>query len=170
MEDPKNQSTPGPESESRIVHYAYSYQMLPMLIFSRHNEALWDQFRDPVNRLPTLLDAWMRTCRHFDVKDYEPIGLEGSFIASEDKEYLVIKMPEPVKPPEAYYCVAQKSVSEGKFRYFSAEYGFVPEGGSRIVLGEWLAPMNRRNLGEIPAADVDEMLTAIAGLSIVTHS
>ncbi|MEM0998393.1 MAG: hypothetical protein AAGN35_15140 [Bacteroidota bacterium] len=161
---------PGPDSESRIVHYAFAYQMLPMLIFSKHCEAVWQQMRDPETRRETLNDAWARTCRHFDVKDFQPVGLEGDFIETERKEYLVVDMPPPVKSPEAYRCVVEKDLPARMFRYFSAEYGSTAEAQKQVVLGEWLAPMNRRNLGYVRTENADDILVAIAALAASSPS
>ena len=152
-------------NEKRIVHYAFSYQMLPMLIFSEYSEAIWDQLRDSEMRTKTLEEAWMRTCRHFEVEDFEPTGLSGDFITVGDKEFLIVTLPEPVKPPEAWHCIVVKSLTVNKYRYFSSEYSDAPGGGTRAVLGEWVAPMNRRNLGLLPGHDADSCLAAIAGLN-----
>lgn len=170
MAEQERTPVPGPENDSRIVHYAFAYQMMPMLVFSKHNDAIWEQMRQPEARQATLYDAWLRTCRHFDVKDFAPVGLQGDFIETERKEYLVIRMPEPIKSPEAFRCVVEKSLETGNYRYFSAEFSAGLQDEEAVVLGEWVAPMNRRNLGSLPSADADEMLVAIAGLSVVDQS
>ena len=140
---------------SRKLHYSFAYRMLPLMLFGENGLSVWHVLGDAEGSGPFLLEAWDRTARSQQLERFEPEGLEATFRAGEERDLVIIKMPTPIAPPEAYYAIVQLDRTENKLHYYTIEYSVRLDGSKRVVLGKTLAGGQRHNLGALPTADLE---------------
>ncbi len=142
-------------AQSRKLHYSFAYRMLPLMLFGDNGIDVWNVLGDAEASGPFLLEAWERTARAQKLEIFEPLGLKATFRAGEDRDIVVVYMPTPIAPPEAYYGFIQLDREENKLHYYTIEYGVRLDGSKRVVLGKTLAGGQRHNLGALPTADLE---------------
>lgn len=143
-------------SHSRKLHYMFAYRMLPLMLFGEYGHSVWEVLKDPDANGVYLLEAWERTAVSQQCDLFEPIGLKATFRSrDEGRDMVVIKMPEPQYPPEAYYGVIQFDPLENQLHYYTIEYSVRLDGSRRVVLGKILKGGQRHNLGALPNTDLE---------------
>jgi hypothetical protein len=142
-------------SQSRKLHYSFAYRMLPLMLFGDNGIDVWHVLGDAEGSGPFLLEAWDRTAASQQLERFEPEGLSAKFRPGEDRDIVVVTMPEPIAPPEAYYGIIQFDRAENKLHYYTIEYSVRLDGSKRVVLGKTLPGGQRHNLGALPTADLE---------------
>ena len=143
-------------SQSRKLHYSFAYRMLPMMLFGDNGLSVWHVLADPATSGDYLREAWTRTSAAQNLEFFEPEGLHATFRKGEEgRNLVVITMPEPIAPPEAYYAIVQYDAETGKLHYYTIEYSVRMDGSKRVVLGKTLQGGQRHNLGALPNADLE---------------
>jgi hypothetical protein len=142
-------------AQSRKLHYSFAYRMLPLLLFGDNGIDVWHVLGDAEASGPFLTEAWERTAKSQKLEMIEPVGLKAAFRPGEERDIVVVTMPEPIAPPEAYYGVIQHDREENKLHYYTIEYSVRLDGSKRVVLGKTLAGGQRHNLGALPNADLE---------------
>lgn len=143
-------------SQSRKLHYSFAYRMLPLMLFGDNGLKVWEVLSDATASGAYLREAWDRTAKAQDLEWFEPEGLQATFRKGEEgRNLVVIHMPEPLYPPEAYYGIIQYDATEGKLHYYTIEYSVRLDGSKRVVLGKSLPGGQRHNLGALPSADLE---------------
>jgi hypothetical protein len=148
-------------AQSRKLHYAFAYRMLPLMLFGDNGMDVWHVLGDPDASGPFLQEAWERTATSQGLEILEPVGLKAKFRAGEERDIVIVTMPTPIAPPEAYYCVAQFDRTENKLHYYTIEFSTRLDGSKRVVLGKTLANGERHNLGALPNSDLEMGLDEI---------
>lgn len=143
-------------SQSRKLHYSFAYRMLPLMLFGEYGMKVWEVLADPERSGDYLREAWERTASSQGYEWFEPEGLKATFRkGDEDRNLIVVRMPDPLFPPEAYYAIVQYDAVEGKLHYYTIEYSVRLDGSKRVVLGKTLPGGQRHNLGALPSADLE---------------
>ncbi|MCX5207834.1 hypothetical protein OG689_00610 [Kitasatospora sp. NBC_00240] len=151
------------ENEPRPHHYRFAHQVLaglardlgprmlegvPAQGFGAGLVTLWDDFggRLPAEeRLPSD-------------------GLDAHLITLGPHRLLVVVLPRPAGPAEAYYTAVVQPDGADHCRYFTLELAVNPfTGEPYTVLGEW-ADGSHANLGSGPAPELAAFLTAVVAL------
>lgn len=153
------------ENDPRPHHYRFAHQVLadlarnlgPRMLDGIPAEgpgagmaSLWDDFggRLPAGeRLPSD-------------------GLDASLITLGGHRLLVVVLPRPAAPAEAYYTAVVQPHGADHCRYFTLEHAFNPfTKEPYTVLGEW-ADGSHLNLGSGPAPGLSAFLTAVVTLLV----
>ena len=148
-------------TQSRKLHYSFAYRMLPLLLFGDNGMDVWHVLGDPEASGPYLLEAWERTAASQNLEYFEPEGLRAKYRVGEDHDIVVIYMPTPLAPPEAYYCVIQFDRQDKKLHYYTLEFSLRLDGSKRVVLGKTMPGGDRHNLGALPSTDLEMGLDEI---------
>ncbi len=147
-------------TETRVHHYGYVHRVLagaaaefgpkmvatpPVREVGQSLAAMWEDFGQslpPEEQLPSD-------------------GLAGSLLDREGNRLLLVTLPEPIAPTEAYFAAVVLPTGATSCRYFTLEYSIGPfDGVPGTVLGEW-AQQNHVNLGEGPEPEPDAFVTAV---------
>ncbi len=142
-------------SKCRKLHYSFAYRMLPALIFGEHGESVWSVLVNGEGSMDYLNEVWERTAVSQELELFEAEGMRVSYRVGEYRDLIVITMPEPQFPPEAYYCVIQMDRETNRFHYYTIEYSVRMDGSKRTVLGKTLPGGQRHNMGALPNADLE---------------
>lgn len=143
-------------SQSRKLHYSFAYRMLPLMLFGENGLNVWHVLADPGTSEAYLREAWTRTSAAQNLEYFDPEGLSATFREGEEgRNLVVVRMPEPLFPPEAYYGIIQYDAEGGKLHYYTIEYSVRLDGTKRVVLGKTLPGGQRHNLGALPNADLE---------------
>lgn len=148
-------------SKSRKLHYSFAYRMLPLMVFGKHGQDVFDLLCDPDQAREYLLEAWERTAISQDLEIFNPEGLGTSYLGGEGFESVVVYLPEPLFPPEAYYVILQRDLKDKTLHFFTVELSVRLDGTKRVVLGKYEQGGVRQNLGALPSAGIDNCLEEI---------
>jgi hypothetical protein len=148
-------------AQSRPLHYAFAYRMLPLMLFGEHGMDVWHVLGDAEASGPFLLESWVRATESQNLKPIAPEGLGAQYRAGEERDLVIVTMPKPIAPPEAYYCVIQYDRTENQLHYYTLEYSLRLDGSKRVVLGKTLPGGMRQNLGALPSVDLEMCLDEI---------
>ncbi|MFJ9456496.1 hypothetical protein ACIRST_15545 [Kitasatospora sp. NPDC101447] len=151
------------ENDPRPHHYQFAHRVLaglardlgPKMLahepdhgFSAGFASLWN---DVGGRLP-------------DGQQLPSDGLKAELITLGPHRLLVVVMPRPIAPAEAYYTAVVQPGGADHCRYFTLEHAMNPfTGEPYTVLGEW-ANGSHLNLGSGPAPDLSAFLSAVVTL------
>lgn len=142
-------------AKCRKLHYSFAYRMLPTLIFGEHGASVWNLLATGEESLSYLKEVWERTASAENLEYFEPEGLRISYRIADLRDLIVITLPEPLYPPEAYYCIIQWEKETETFHYYTIEYSVRMDGTKRTVLGKTLPGGQRHNMGALPNADLE---------------
>jgi hypothetical protein len=142
-------------TQSRKLHYSFAYRMLPLMLFGEHGMDVWQMLGDADASGPFLSESWERTAASQQLEWFEPVGLKATFRHVEERDLVVVTMPTPIAPPEAYYAIIQYDRETDKLHYYTIEFSVRLDGSKRVVLGKTLAGGQRHNLGALPTADLE---------------
>ncbi|MFJ8435895.1 hypothetical protein ACIQ9P_31795 [Kitasatospora sp. NPDC094019] len=151
------------DNDPRPHHYRFAHKVLadlardlgPRMLDSEPEQgfgpglvALWNNFGEqlpPADRLPSE-------------------GLNADLITLGRHRLLVVVLPRPAAPAEAYYAAVVQPGGADRCRYLTLELALNPfTGEPYTVLGEW-ADGSHLNLGPGPASDLSGFLTAVVDL------
>ena len=148
-------------AKSRKLHYSFAYKMLPLLIFGKHGQSVFDLLSEPDNAREYLMEAWERTADSQQLESFNPEGLGTTFRADAACETVVVYLPEPLFPPEAYYVILQRDLADRSLHFYTVELSVRLDGSKRVVLGKYQAGGGRLNLGSLPSASIENCLDEI---------
>jgi|GEM_PF-3329871 len=146
-------------SKARKLHYTFAYRMLPMLMFGRYAHDVFDLLVDADRAREYLLESWDKTAESIGEEPFNPGGLGTTYHPLETVETVVIYLPEPSFPPEAYNVVLLRSGDAIEF--YTVELSVRLDGTKRVVLGQYLQDGARMNLGALPSPAVENCLEEI---------
>jgi len=143
----------------RRHHYLFAHRELPSAAF-RFGADLVSAARD--GRL-TLDTVWVRVGEGLPEPDrLTPEGLSVSCRRLQDRDVLLVTLPAPQAPTEAYFA----AIVVPALRYFTLEDAYRPVDGARYtVLGEWTDAGIHVNHGAGPPPEPEPFLAAISRLS-----
>lgn len=142
-------------AQSRKLHYSFAYRMLPLQLFGENGIHVFNVLADAEASGPFLLESWERTAASQNLEYFAPDGLGASYRAGKHHDFVIVRMPDPVAPPEAYYGIVQYVHEDEKLHYYTIEYSVRLDGSKRVVLGKTLAGGQRHNLGALNSADLE---------------
>jgi hypothetical protein len=149
-------------ARSRKLHYSFSYKMLPLMIFGKHGQDVFEVLADPEVARAYLMETWERTAESQDLEAFNPEGLGTEFREGEDMDTVIIYLPAPKFPPEAYYVILQRGREEDRtIHFYTIEHSVRLDGTKRVVLGKYEAGGSRQNLGSLPTANLENCLDEI---------
>ena len=149
-------------AKSRKLHYSFAYKMLPLLAFGKYGQDVFDLLCDPDKSREYLMDVWERTADTQGLESFNPEGLGTSFSNLDGYDTVVVYLPEPLYPPEAYYVILQRDPSDQQIHFFTVELSVRMDGSKRVVLGKYQSGGGRHNLGALPSAQIENCLDEIA--------
>lgn len=148
-------------ARSRKLHYSFSYKMLPLMIFGDHGQDVFRVLADPEVARPYLLEAWERTAEAQELEVFNPEGLGTEFREGELMDTVIVYLPAPKFPPEAYYVILQREHENGTIHFFTIEHSVRLDGSKRVVLGKYQPGGGRHNLGALPNSNLENCLDEI---------
>jgi hypothetical protein len=152
---------------SRPHHYQFAHIALPRMA-EKVGHSLLDT-PPPEGLTALLVAAWGETGDRLPAEDrLIGDGLSGEVFDIDGHRMLVVTMPPPLHPPEAYLAALVRpagSDSSTGLRCFTLELGTGPE-VQPTVIGEWVAG-GHRNYGPGPEPTVDAFVAALDKL--LTH-
>jgi hypothetical protein len=148
-------------TQSRKLHYSFAYRMLPLMLFGDNGLDVYAVLADPEQSKDYLKEAWDRTAKSLDVEYFEPEGLHSEFRPGKERDVVVVHMPTPIAPPEAYFVIVQFDKAENKIHYYTVEYSMRLDGTKRVVLGKTLKDGQRHNLGAMDSEELEFALKDI---------
>ncbi|MER8188282.1 hypothetical protein [Kitasatospora sp. NPDC094015] len=147
-------------NDPRPHHYRFAHRVLA------------DLARDPGPRMldadpeydfvPGLVSLWKDFGERLPAADRLPSdGLRANLFLLGPHRLLVVELPRPAAPAEAYFTAVVQPGGADHCRYFTLELAVNPfTGETYTVLGEW-ADGSHLNLGPGPASDLSGFLTAV---------
>ncbi|MFD8783652.1 hypothetical protein [Kitasatospora sp. NPDC059599] len=134
------------QNDPRPHHYRFAHLVLPGLARDRGPHLVdGDPDRDVAAELAALWDDFGKQLP--DAERLPSDGLRGSRITLGAHRLLVVVLPRPAAPAEAYYTAVVQPEGTGHCRYFTMEHAVNPfTGEPYTVLGEW-ADGSHLNLG-----------------------
>ena len=148
-------------AKSRKLHYSFAYKMLPLMLFGNHGNDVFDLLKDPDAARPYLMEAWERTAESQGLELFNPEGLGTELREGPVMDTVVVYLPAPKFPPEAYYVILQREHADNKLHFFTVELSVRLDGSKRVVLGKYQPGGGRHNLGALPSAQLDNCLEEI---------
>jgi hypothetical protein len=143
-------------AQCRKLHYSFTYRMLPLMLFGENGLDVWNVLASGDEQaLPFLKEAWDRTAKSQNLEYFEPEGMRTSLRLGEFRDVVVITLPEPLYPPEAYYAIVQFDREIDKLHFYTIEYSVRMDGSKRVVLGKTLPGGQRHNMGALPSSDIE---------------
>ncbi|WP_371479890.1 hypothetical protein [Kitasatospora sp. NBC_00315] len=147
-------------TESRVHHYGFVHRVLagaaaefgPKMVVT-----------PPVREVgQSLLAMWEGFGQSLTPEQQLPgDGLAGCLLEREGHRLLLVTLPEPIAPTEAYFAAVVLPPGADSCRYLTLEYSVGPaDGAPGTVLGEW-ADQNHVNLGQGPEPTPEAFVTAV---------
>lgn len=119
----KNQKTIQSSSFSprHQIHYLYAHKVLPGLFLLKPQQTIALLEQEGIQFLRFILDDLQRELKNDDKLDISE--LKYSVIREANHKLFIIKLPQPIDSPEAYYVamVEKKTGSSREYRYFTLE-------------------------------------------------
>ena len=154
-----NQAEPG----GRYQHYVFAHRALPSVIFSCDEKTLMAFETNGQVFVQRVWDAVGKEARKAGQSMIDSNGLEFSVEHIGYTKLYLIRLPEPVVPPEAFYVAAV--VQDGKAtKFFTLEKTFCPTETPQCdntVLGGWTKNGIHVNYGIGPAPIKEHFLSAL---------
>jgi hypothetical protein len=160
--------------EPREQHYRVAYWLLPSLFFHNTEATLAALSQHDANeRLRGLWTLHSNELRA-SAADVEPTGLTVELFSLSDSSLIVvISMPAPECPLEAYFGAALCSLMSDEardrtlvVRYFTLERTVESSGTSLTVMGEWTADGAHINHGSGPSPSRESFIDAVRAISL----
>ncbi|MEU9045943.1 MULTISPECIES: hypothetical protein [unclassified Kitasatospora] len=151
------------DNDPRPHHYRFAHKVLAGLARDLGPRMLDGEPEQGFG--PGLVSLWKDFGERLPAADRLPSdGLDANLITLGPHRLLVVELPRPAAPAEAYYTAVVQPGGADHCRYFTLELAANPfTRETYTVLGEW-ADGSHLNLGPGPAADLSGFLTAVVEL------
>ncbi|RKE16845.1 hypothetical protein [Streptomyces sp. TLI_171] len=151
------------DNAPRPHHYRFAHQVLADLARTLGPRMLDAEPEQGFG--PGMATLWTNYGEHLPAADRLPSdGLTANLITLGSHRLLVVALPPPAAPAEAYYTAVVQPGGADHCRYFTLELAANPfTRETYTVLGEW-ADGSHLNLGPGPASDLSGFLTAVVEL------
>ncbi|SDT83201.1 hypothetical protein SAMN05216371_8015 [Streptomyces sp. TLI_053] len=151
------------DNDPRPHHYRFAHKVLADLARDLGPKMLDSEPEQGFG--PALLSLWNGFGERLPAADRLPGGgLRADLITLGRHRLLVVVLPRPAAPAEAYYTAVVQPGGADHCRYLTLELALNPfTGKPYTVLGEW-ADGSHLNLGPGPAPDLSGFLTAVVDL------
>lgn len=152
-------------ADARAHHYRFAHQLLPQFARDAGHRVL--DGTPPGDVTPNLVRMWTGFGESLPAADRLPAdGLTAQRLTYGGIDLLLVTLPAPAAPPEAYYAAIARAQGSTECRYFTLEHTVdVLTGNSATMYGGW-SERGHLNYGPGPETPgVDAFLAKLTQLT-----